>query len=475
VKGDAPTCFIAYTIKGYGLPFAGHKDNHSGFMTPDEMEVFRRDLRIPHSDEYEPFAGLDVDADELRRFLAQVPFAQHAGRRRRDPEPIDVPESFVIPKGQKTSTQLGFGRILYDLAHQPGGWADRIVTTSPDVTVSTNLGGWVGGRGIFERSLPASSARDKAEILGQKWEASPTGQHIELGIAENNLFLLLGALGLAGPLFGSRLLPIGTLYDPFIERGLDALNYACYQGARFLLVATPSGLSLAPEGGAHQSVITPLIGLGQPELTAFEPAFVDELAVILAWSLRHIQEIDGGSVYLRLSTRRIDQPKRDMTSALGTNIVQGAYWFVSPGPETELAIVCSGVVSPEAIEAHSQVCDEIPGAGLLVVTSPGRLHRDWLAASRDRTRGEAGACAHIERLLGELSAGAGLVTVVDGHPATLSWLGAVAGHRVAALGVDRFGQSGDIPDLYREYGLDSTAVVAAAARLCLDRLALKSG
>ncbi len=300
-------------------------------MTPDQMEVFRRAMGVAPGDEYEPFAGLDVDADKLRLFLAQVPFAEHAGRRH-DPAPIAVPLALSTPPESKISTQVGFGRLLGDLAKQPDGVADRIVTTSPDVTVSTNLGGWVGRRGVFERSLPADPVREKAEMTGQKWEMSPAGQHIELGIAENNLFLLLAALGLAGPLFGARLLPIGTLYDPFIERGLDALNYACYQGARFLLVATPSGLSLAPEGGAHQSVITPLIGLGQPDLTAFEPAFVDELAVVLAWSLRHLQEADGGSVYLRLSTRPIDQPKREMTPALRADIVHGGYWLVPPGP-----------------------------------------------------------------------------------------------------------------------------------------------
>jgi pyruvate dehydrogenase E1 component len=470
VQTDAPTCFIAYTIKGYGLPFAGHKDNHAGLMTPDQMDVFRRGMGVAQGEEYEPFAGLDVDKDQLRQFLAQVPFAQHRGTRRHDPEPIEIPESLAIPRGARISTQVGFGRLLGDLAQEPAGVADRIVTTSPDVTVSTNLGGWVGRRGIFERCLLADPIREKAEITGQVWEMSPTGQHIELGIAENNLFLLLAALGLSGPLFGARLLPIGTLYDPFIERGLDALNYACYQGARFLLVATPSGLSLAPEGGAHQSVITPLVGLGQPDLTAFEPAFVDELAVILAWSLRHIQEVDGGSVYLRLSTRPIDQPKREMTPALRSDIVQGGYWLVPPAPEAELAIVCSGVVTPEAVEAHAQICDEIPGAGLLMVTSASRLYRDWLAASRARSDGDAAARSHVERLLAELPPGAGLVSVLDGHPAALSWLGAVAGHRVAALGVDRFGQSGDIPDLYREYGLDSSSIVAAAAHLCLDRL-----
>ena len=252
--------------------------------------------------------------------------------RRHEPPRVAVPEVLTVPQGPRMSTQEGFGRLLNELSRDPGGFADRIVTTSPDVTVSTNLGPWVNRRGLFDRRPRADSFREEAVASAQKWEMSPAGQHIELGIAENNLFLLLAALGLSGPLFGARLLPIGTLYDPFICRGLDALNYACYQGARFLLVATPSGLSLAPEGGAHQSVITALIGMGQPGMTSFEPAFVDELAVILAWALRHIQDDEGGSVYLRLSTRPVNQSiARDDTRARRA-IVRGGYWLVPPGP-----------------------------------------------------------------------------------------------------------------------------------------------
>jgi pyruvate dehydrogenase E1 component len=468
VKTDAPTCFIAYTIKGYGLPFAGHKDNHAGLMSPDQMEIYRRAEGIALGEEYNLFAGLDVSEEELRRFLDQVPFAA-AARRRIEPPRVAVPESLATPPGTKMATQEGFGRLLSDLAQDPNWGADRVVTASPDVTLSTNLGPWVNRRGLFDRRLCTDLFREEVAASAQKWEKSPTGQHIELGIAENNLFLLLAALGLAGPLFGARLLPIGTLYDPFIERGLDALNYACYQGARFLLVATPSGLSLAPEGGAHQSVITPLIGLGQPGLTAFEPAFVDELAAILTWSLQHIQDDDGGSVYLRLSTRPIDQPQRPITPTLRGEIVRGGYWLVAPGPGAELAIVCSGVITPEAMEAHAQILEDIPGAGLLLVTSAGRLHADWLAATRTRTVDDANSGSHIGQLLAALPSTAVLVTVLDGHPATLSWLGAVAGHRVVALGVDHFGQSGDIPDLYREYRLDSAAIVDAAARACLDQ------
>src|SRR5262249_21123236 len=197
-----------------------------------------------------------------------------------------------------------------DLAREGGPLADRLVTPSPDVAVSTNLGGWVNRRGVFSRHRREDVFGEQKVISAQRWQMSPQGQHIELGIAEHNLFLLLAALGLAAPLFGTRLLPIGTLYDPFINRGLDALNYACYQDARFMVVATPSGITLAPEGGAHQSIGTPLIGLAQDGLAAFEPAFVDELAVLMRWGFAHLQEASGGSVYLRLSTRPLEQPRR---------------------------------------------------------------------------------------------------------------------------------------------------------------------
>ncbi len=218
-------------------------------------------------------------------------------------------------------------------------------------------------------------------------------------------------------------------------------------------------------------MITPLIGMGQPGMTAFEPAFVDELAVIVAWALGHLQDEDGGSVYLRLSTRPVNQPDRPMTAELQSAIVRGGYWLVPPGPGARLAIVCSGVVSPEAVEAHSLIREDLPEAGLMVVTSAGQLHADWLAATHARSQGKPEARSQVESLLNALCPDAALVTVLDGHPATLSWLGAVAPHRVVALGVDRFGQSGDIPDLYREYGLDTEAIIDAAARACLDQWA----
>jgi pyruvate dehydrogenase E1 component len=466
---DLPTCFIAYTIKGFGLPFAGHKDNHAGLLNPAQLGQLKEQMRVADGSEWERFEGLDLPAEELERFLAAVPFAQKYPRGYAPPA-IALPDRLPPPTAERMSTQEGFGRILFELAGTGGELADRIVTLSPDVTVSTNLGGWVNRRGVFDRKERADLFREEKVVSTYSWVLGQRGQHIELGIAENNFFLLMGALGLSGPLFGARLMPVGTLYDPFIERGLDALNYACYQDARFMLVATPAGLSLAPEGGAHQSIKTPLIGMGQDKLAYFEPAFIDELAAIMHWGFGHMQAEDGGSVYLRLSTRTLAQPKRPLDAALHSGILDGAYWLRPPAPGTELAIVYTGAVAPEAIAAHDQILEDVPGAGLLAITSPDRLHTGWRAAAAARRAGDRDATAPIERLLMPLAPDAALVSVIDGHPATLSWLGAVARHRIAALGVDHFGQSGDIPSLYRVYGLDAERILDAAASLLVERL-----
>jgi pyruvate dehydrogenase E1 component len=380
------------------------------------------------------------------------------------------------------STQEGFGKILADLARDGGALADAIVTTSPDVTVSTNLGGWVNRRGVFGRIVREDVFREQQVVSPQRWNVGPEGQHIELGIAENNLFLLLAALGLSHSLFGVRLLPVGTLYDPFIQRGLDALNYACYQDARFLLVATPSGITLAPEGGAHQSIATPAIGIAQDGIAAFEPAFVDELAAIMEWSFDYMQrdgsgessihwlrDLEGGSVYLRLSTRGLAQPRRALTAADRQAIIGGGYWLKPPAPGADLAIVYTGAVAPEAIAAHEALLEDVPGAGLLAVTSADRLNAGWHAAERVRQGGERDATALVERLLAPLAADAALVTIVDGHPLALEWLGSVRGHRVQALGVESFGQSGDLPDLYHKYRLDTDAILDACATALLKR------
>ena len=398
-------------------------------------------------------------------------------------EPIAIPDTLPVTIAPVTSTQAGFGTLLNEIGKEKSAFADRIVTTSPDVTVSTNLGGWVNRRKLFAREDMADTFKTERIPSTFNWDFSPKGQHIELGIAEMNLFILLSALGLSHHINGERLLPIGTLYDPFICRGLDALNYACYQDARFILVATPSGVTLAPEGGAHQSIGTPLIGMAQDGLAAFEPAFVDELAVILAFALRYIQkdgdaepsprnwlrDETGGSVYLRLSTRPIEQIKRGITPELRQSIIDGAYWLRKPGPNCQVVVAYTGTVAPEAIQAVGLIAEDRRDVGLLAVTSADRLNAAWTAASRARERGLVHARSHIERLLDDVPSHCGIVTVLDGHPATLAWLGSVHGHRVRPLGVEHFGQTGSIADLYRHHGIDTDAIVAAAQAIVPGR------
>lgn len=467
--GDQPTCFIAYTIKGMGLPFAGHKDNHAGLMTKEQMEGFRAEMAIRPGHEWDPFEGLPFPAEELRRLVDSAPFATKltpAGRRLESP-PLHVPAAFPVPAARKLSTQAAFGEILAGIGRGEGEYAEmaaRIVTTSPDVTVSTNLGPWVNRRGIFDRHKKNDVFRDSKLASAQRWGMSPEGQHIELGIAEQNLFLVLAACGLAHSLYGARLLPIGTVYDPFVNRGLDALIYGCYMDARFLLVSTPSGITLGPEGGQHQSVNTPLLGIAQDRLHAYEPAFADELAILMRHAFAHMQATDGCSVWLRLSTRALEQPERTLDPA---SVIAGGYWAVPPAPGARIAIAYQGPLAPEARAAFDALREEEPGAGLLAVTSADRLHQGWLDSRRRARSGPGAAPSHVETLLARLAPGAGIVTLLDGHPAALDWLGAVRGQRVAALGVDRFGQAGDLPDLYREYGLDEAAILDACAQLLL--------
>ncbi len=466
IRDDKPTAFICYTIKGYGLPFAGHKDNHAGIMTADQMASFRRTMAVGEGEEWDRFAGLARPRAVLERLLSSVPFAQRYPRRSSAPA-IAAPDRLAIDIAPRMSTQEGFGRIMNELGREDSALARHILTTSPDVTVSTNLGAWVNRRGLYSHDERLDMFKAESVVSAQHWNMSRAGQHIELGIAENNLFILLAAAGLAHELFGVRLLPVGTLYDPFIKRGLDALNYALYQGARFMLVATPSGITLAPEGGAHQSLATPLIGMSLPGLESFEPGYVDELAAIMAWGFRHMQAEHGGSIYLRLSTRPLEQPRRTMTPELRDQILAGGYWSVPPRQACSLAIAYCGAVAAEATAAHQALLEDIPDAALLAVTSADRLHNGWQSAKRERIAGDRDARSAIETLLNGLPRHTALVTVIDGHPATLSWLGAVSGHRVYALGVESFGQSADIPDLYRAAGIDSGAILDACARAML--------
>ena len=476
IDHDRPTCFLAYTIKGWGTPIAGHKDNHGGLMTTKQFEMWQTDMGVAPGREWDPFATVK-DVAGLKAFLADVPFFAKGARRFGD-DKIAVPPIALDPD-REISTQMAFGKIMDDLARGDSALAGRIMTTSPDVTGTTSLGPWVNRRKLFARSAMADAFIEHRIPSTAKWEFTPDGQHIELGIAEMNLFLLLGAAGLAHSLWGRRVIPVGTVYDPFVCRGLDALNYACYQDSRFIIVGTPSGVTLAPEGGAHQSIGTPLIGMSQDGLAAFEPAFADELAVIMEWAFDYIQrdgegdpdertwlrDETGGSVYLRLTTKPLEQPGKRGDDAFRQGAIDGAYWLRKPGPNCSVVIAYQGAVADEAIAAAGMIGAVRRDVGVLAVTSADRLNAGWTAAQRARARGNGKAISHVEALLEPLPSYCSIVTVIDGHPATLAWLGAVAGHRVISHGVEHFGQTGTIGDLARHYGIDRHAIVHSVNEL----------
>ncbi|WP_417318791.1 1-deoxy-D-xylulose-5-phosphate synthase N-terminal domain-containing protein [Emcibacter sp.] len=462
-NNEQPQCFIAYTVKGQGLPLAGHKDNHAGMMSPTQMEQFQKQQGVPVGAEWDRFAGMEKEKDRLVHFIDNCAYQKRKKSSKKSGSLV-VP-SITAPVGDKYSTQEAFGKIMFELGKEKGEFADRIVTTSPDVTSSTNLGPWVNRRKLYAREDMADVFKDKHIPSTQIWQKGPHGQHIELGIAENNLFSLLGQLGLSARNFGQRLIPVGTLYDPFINRGLDALNYATYQDSRFIIVGTPAGISLGPEGGAHQSIGTPLVGLTQPNLTSVEPAYGDELAVLMEWAFDYLQQDDGSSVYFRLSSRKIEQLPRTLSEGDRADLVKGGYWLRRPTPATTRAIVYAGAIAPEVMRAVQELLADNRDIAVLAITSSDRLYRDWSEARRRGALEKKPGTSHVDGLLSQLARDVEIVTVCDAHPLNLSWIGCIRGNPVVPLGVEGFGQCGDLPDLYEYFRLDSAAIVAAHGRL----------
>ena len=463
---DTPTCFIAYTIKGFGLPLAGHKDNHAGLMNETQIDIYKKSLNVDDGEEWEYFSGLDSSKKLIEDFLSKNSFF-NGKERIYDDKKIQIPIKFNYKSSDTSNTQEVFGRLLNEIGKEESDLSNRIVTFSPDVTVSTSLGGWVNQRQIYNRESKADVFHNEKVVSAQKWHVSPQGQHFELGIAENNLFLALAAAGLSTKMFGSSLIPIGTIYDTFISRGLDALNYAVYQDARFLLVATPSGISLGPEGGAHQSIITPLIGLGQPNLLMFEPTYADELEIILRYSFSYIQEENGSSVYIRLSTRNISQPNRQVSKKMEEEILSGGYWLEKAKEKSNITIVFSGVLAPEVLEAVNILREDAPNISILVITSADRLYKDWKNTQNERLKGN-NSKSRIEEIFSDTLDDSVIVSILDAHSASLSWIGGVVGKKTISLGVDEFGQSGNLHDLYKNYSINSDSIVDACAQVLLN-------
>jgi pyruvate dehydrogenase E1 component len=462
-----PCVILADTIKGWGYPFGADPMNHSALLTQGQLEELRAALGVTAGDEWAGVAPGSAEADLIRR--APKPYAAPDSRPAtggRDgvhdaalEAALDVPGSLEESYPPQSSTQEALGRILGRLSRLPVG--DRVVTLSADVSITTHLAGWINRKNVYFPRSRAGFAPDTPQAM--QWRESPEGQHVELGIAEHNLFLALGAFGLTHELSGHTLLPIGTLYDPFVSRGLDALYHALYAGGRFIVAATPSGVSLSPEGGAHQSVITPGIGIALPAITYYEPTFAQELEWILLEGLRGlVRRGDAESLYLRLSTKPIEQALAPApTPAHREAVLRGAYRLIDarelPGYDPEdnaVHIFATGVMVPEAVAASHALRREGICAGVFVVTSPDLLHRG-LRATRP----------YVLDLVSADEEGVPVVSVLDGHSHGLAFLGSALGVPQLPLGVDHFGQSGTRGDLYRHYRVDAAAIAQSAHTL----------
>ena len=309
-------------------------------------------------------------------------------------------------------------------------------------------------------------------IRALRWDESPSGRHMALGISENNLFMMLGQLGLTHEMENDLLFPIGTLYDPFVRRGLDAFVFSVYSGARFIVVGTPSGITLAPEGGAHQSLITPSIGAEIPEVAFYDLCFGQELEWVMLSALENIRNRSECS-YLRLTSKRVDQNLMKVPAAaaerdaLRRQVLAGAHRLVDrrddagyiPG-ENVVHIMASGAIIPEAVEASRLLLEEGVFANVVSVTGPGPLYRRYQASVKS-VHGVRRELTGFMTDVIPIDDSAPVVTVVDGHPHSLAWLGAALNAPLYPLGVSGYGQSGGLQDLYREYGIDTDSIMNA--------------
>ncbi|WP_232665405.1 transketolase-like TK C-terminal-containing protein [Pseudonocardia sp. TRM90224] len=460
IDDTRPTVIFAYTVKGYGLASEGHPQNHSSLLTNEQLVQLAERVG---ADVDAPWAPLPADSpaarlcEEVAQRLRRTPFAAAPV-----PElPVDIGRT---PSGTAT-TQAALGRALLDLTRAAPDAARRVVTLCPDVSSSTNLGGWVNKVGVWAAREQVDWFADDPETI-LHWRERPSGQHMELGIAETNLVGLLGELGATWSRWGQPLLPIGVLYDPFVERALEPWSFGIYAGGQSILVGTPSGVSLAPEGGAHQSISTPSVGLEQPGCTTYEPAFAIDVEWTLLASLARLGRPGGTSAYLRLSTRPVDQTLAAVPADPAARerrrrqVVGGAYPLRRADGPPALTIATMGAMVPEALAAADRLAAGGTPADVVCVTSPGLVF-DAVQARGGRGSGDT----WILDAAFPARRATPLVTVLDGHPHTLAFLATVNQVRAAHLGVSRFGQSGDLDDVYRHHGIDTDSIVRAGLDL----------
>ena len=465
-----PNIVFAYTLKGWRLPSIGDPQNHAVVLSDRQMEQLREELNVPSGGEWDKMPPNSPAA----RMCADTSRMLGVGRKPRfDAPEMRIPDDFGQRYTGSMATQQTFGLIMTAISRELPELTDRVVTVSPDVASSTNLGGWINKVGVWgedhQEPMPEESI-----VRALRWEVHARGQHIELGISENNLFMMLGQLGLSFEDNGEMLFPIGTLYDPFIRRGLDAFVYSVYSGAKFIVVGTPSGVSLSSEGGAHQSQLTPSIGAEMSDLDFYEPCFGQELEWIMLAALEQIRQRNR-STYLRLTSKRVDQgllkapEDADARGRLRQQVLNGAYRLVDRSASRDydpkgnvVHIMASGAMIPEAVAASNALRQEGIFANVVNVTGPGPLYRSFQRSVYDSMDGRDSLDMFMADSISPDSRDAPVVTVVDGHPHSLAWIGSALKTRVMPVGVTEFGQSGSRDELYGEHRIDRDSIVAAS-------------
>jgi pyruvate dehydrogenase E1 component len=462
VDDHRPTVVFAYTVKGRGLATEGHPNNHSALLTEEQMRVLAAASGVSIDDPWATFAPGSAE-DAL--------CAARATALRRTPikatPPVKIPTALGYPHRKPGSTQAALGRLLADLVRDAPEAAARLVTCSPDVASSTNLGGWINKTGVWSVKARRDWFADDAERV-LRWSELESGQHIELGIAEVNLVGLLGELGTTWSRWGEQLIPVATIYDPFVSRALEPWSYGMYAGGQSILVGTPSGVTLAPEGGGHQSITTPSIGLEQPNCIAWEPAFAQDLEWTFLHAMSKVGIPGGTSSYFRLSTRPIDPVLANLPTDPAPldrrrrQAVAGGYRLSThPAAEDQVTLVGVGAIMPEVVAAAEVLAGQAITAGVVCLTSPDLVFRSF----QQRGSRDAGEGGSIMAELFPAHAPAPLVTVHDGHPHTLAFLASARGDRIRCLGVTQFGQSTSVEDAYVLHGIDTASIVDAALGL----------
>ncbi len=460
IDDSRPTVILAYTVKGYGLPIEGHPQNHSSLLSVEQYDDLAGSL---HQDPSDPWRRFDPDSAEGRLCTAAAQRLTRATPEVTSPPPL--PRDLGHTPAGVATTQAAVGRTLVELTRSAPDAARRVVTVSPDVSSSTNLAGWINKVGVWSAQERRDWFDDDAETI-MHWRERPTGQHIELGIAEVNLVSLLGELGTTWSRWGQPLIPIGTIYDPFVERALEPWSYGMYAGGQSILVGTPSGVTLAPEGGAHQSIKTPSIGLEQPECVSYEPAFVADVEWTLLDAMAHIGRPDGRSAYFRLSTRPLDQKLANIPEDPAARerrrkqVVAGGY-VLRRAARPAVAIVTMGAMVPEGLQAAERLTLLGIESDVICVTSPGLLFE---ALQARRGLDDGGSPWILDQVF-PADRATPMVTVLDGHPHTLAFLSGINGVAARNLGVTHFGQAGDVQDVYRYHRVDTESIVAAALDL----------